>query len=73
MLDFKVNFLCKFYGDDGDKETQSIKKLVPHIVGFALENTLADSPNDSLINPQIWRGGFLIHELIVTIKKISYL
>jgi hypothetical protein len=45
---------------EGDKETQSTKKLVPHIVELGPENTLAAPPNDSVINPQIWRGGLRI-------------
>jgi hypothetical protein len=39
---------------------QTIKKLIPHIMGLGPENTLADPPNDSFINPQIWRGGLRI-------------
>jgi hypothetical protein len=42
---------------EGDKEAQSTKKLVSHIMGLGPEKTLADLPNDSLINPQIWKGG----------------
>jgi hypothetical protein len=29
-------------------------------MGLRSENTLADPPNDSLINPPIWRGGLRI-------------
>jgi hypothetical protein len=44
----------------GDKHTQSTKKDVSHIVELGPENTLADPPNDSLINRQIWGGSLRI-------------
>jgi hypothetical protein len=58
-LETKLEGAHKRRKSEGDKETQSTKKLVPHIVGLGPENTLADLPNDSL-NPQIWSGGLRI-------------
>jgi hypothetical protein len=51
----------KYVKAKGDKKAYSTKKLIPQIMGLGPENTLADSPNDSFLNRQIWRGGLRIN------------
>jgi hypothetical protein len=56
-FDERLNWKEHIQDVKGFKEAQSTKKLVSHIMGLEPENTLADPPNYSLINPPIWRGG----------------
>jgi hypothetical protein len=53
---------------EGDKETQSTKKLVLHIMELGPENNLAAPP--TTINPQIWRGGLRI-SLVCSLETIG--